>query len=375
VSLATRCSACGTVFRVQKDQLKASEGWVRCGRCGTVFSALEGLFDLEREAHSGPMPLQGSPLVAPPAAASAPTLAPAAVAVPAPAPSPPPSPAPSPAPPPAPHPPALVVPANEGRRARPSGSMPLDETPLRDADADRAADRAASLAPFRALQPSRDEEDDDAQEAASIVEHSGSTTIGDSRPHSDSSFFGPASRPSLPPTSNLPSFAREADGVVHWKRQRPVVRRLTIAAAVALPLLLAAQVVFVHRDLIAARWPASADALRAVCVPLGCTVEAPRVLDAMTVESSGLSRIDGTALYRLQLAVRNRAAWPVAMPAFDLTLTDTRGEIVSRRVLRAADFAGPAPAEIAANAEWSAQATLDVGERRVTGYTVDLFYP
>jgi predicted Zn finger-like uncharacterized protein len=364
MSLATRCSACGTVFRVQKDQLKASEGWVRCGRCGTVFSALEGLFDLEREAHSGPMPLQGSPLVAPPAAASAPTLAPAVVAVPAPVPSPPPQP------------PAPVVPGGEGRRAKPSGSVPLDETPLRDADADRAADRAASLAPFRALQPSRDDEDDDVHEAAtSIVEHGGSHTIGESRPHSDSSFFGPTSRPSLPPTSVLPSFAREADGVVHWKRQRPVVRRLTIAAAVALPLLLAAQVVFVHRDLVAARWPVSADALRAVCVPLGCTVEAPRQLDAMTVESSGLSRVDGTALYRLQLAVRNRAAWPVAMPAFDLTLTDARGEIVSRRVLRAADFAGPAPAEMGANAEWSAQATLDVGERRVTGYTVDLFYP
>lgn len=254
--------------------------------------------------------------------------------------------------------------------------MPLDEAPLHDVDADRAADRAASLAPFRALQPSRDDEDDEAHEAAtSIVEHSGSHTVSDSRPHSDSSFFGPASRPALPPTSHLPSFAREADGVVHWKRQRPVVRRLTIAAAVALPLLLAAQVVFVHRDLVAARWPASADALRAVCVPLGCTVEAPRVLDVMTVESSGLSRIDGTALYRLQLAVRNRAAWPVAMPAFDLTLTDARGETVSRRVLRAADFAGPAPTEIAANAEWSAQATLDVGERRVSGYTVDLFYP
>ena len=53
MSLATRCSACSTVFRVQQDQLKASEGWVRCGRCGTVFSALEGLFDLERESNSG----------------------------------------------------------------------------------------------------------------------------------------------------------------------------------------------------------------------------------------------------------------------------------------------------------------------------------
>ena len=49
MSLATRCVACGTVFRVVQDQLKVSEGWVRCGRCGDVFNALEGLFDLERE--------------------------------------------------------------------------------------------------------------------------------------------------------------------------------------------------------------------------------------------------------------------------------------------------------------------------------------
>ena len=49
MSLATRCTACGTVFRVVQDQLKVSEGWVRCGQCSAVFNALEGLFDLARE--------------------------------------------------------------------------------------------------------------------------------------------------------------------------------------------------------------------------------------------------------------------------------------------------------------------------------------
>ena len=53
MSLATRCTACGTVFRVVQDQLKVSEGWVRCGRCNEVFNALEGLFDLERDAPTG----------------------------------------------------------------------------------------------------------------------------------------------------------------------------------------------------------------------------------------------------------------------------------------------------------------------------------
>ncbi|MEO7338854.1 MAG: zinc-ribbon domain-containing protein, partial [Caldimonas sp.] len=54
MTLATRCTACGTAFRVVQDQLKVSEGWVRCGRCGEVFSALEGLFDLSREEATKP---------------------------------------------------------------------------------------------------------------------------------------------------------------------------------------------------------------------------------------------------------------------------------------------------------------------------------
>jgi predicted Zn finger-like uncharacterized protein len=46
MSLATRCPACHTVFRVVQDQLRVSEGWVRCGQCQEVFNALETLFDL-----------------------------------------------------------------------------------------------------------------------------------------------------------------------------------------------------------------------------------------------------------------------------------------------------------------------------------------
>lgn len=50
MSLATRCTHCGTIFRVVQDQLKVSEGWVRCGRCNEVFNALPTLFDLDTEA-------------------------------------------------------------------------------------------------------------------------------------------------------------------------------------------------------------------------------------------------------------------------------------------------------------------------------------
>ena len=47
MSLATRCTECGTVFRVVEDQLKVSEGWVRCGRCSAVFNALENLCEID----------------------------------------------------------------------------------------------------------------------------------------------------------------------------------------------------------------------------------------------------------------------------------------------------------------------------------------
>jgi predicted Zn finger-like uncharacterized protein len=348
MSLATRCSACSTVFRVQQDQLKASEGWVRCGRCGTVFSALEGLFDLERDSHSGSMPLQQEPVE------PAPRPPPVAVALPPPA-----------------HVDSFADYGDAGTADdaddEPPAQAPVHAEPPHSPQtvaptegfAGSSADQAAAAASFTASYHHEHDDDDD---AALLTEHSGHhTTFDESAPI----YTGPAPL--------APSFVREAERDARW--QRPVVRRLTIAAALALPLLLGAQMALHHRDLLAARWPGSADLLGALCAPLHCSVQAPRSLDAVTVESSGLTRVDGAPLYKLQVAVRNHAAWAVAMPALDLTLTDPRGEVVTRRVLRAAELGSAAPEALAAGAEWSALATLDVGERRVTGYTIDLFYP
>lgn len=65
MSLATRCSHCGTIFKVVQDQLKVSEGWVRCGRCNEVFNALPALFDLDKD----PPPPRPAPVSAPPVSA------------------------------------------------------------------------------------------------------------------------------------------------------------------------------------------------------------------------------------------------------------------------------------------------------------------
>jgi predicted Zn finger-like uncharacterized protein len=43
VNLTTRCTSCGTAFRVQPAQLSARGGKVRCGKCGNVFDGVKAL--------------------------------------------------------------------------------------------------------------------------------------------------------------------------------------------------------------------------------------------------------------------------------------------------------------------------------------------
>ena len=43
MNLTTRCTSCGTAFRVQPTQLSARGGKVRCGKCGSVFDGVKAL--------------------------------------------------------------------------------------------------------------------------------------------------------------------------------------------------------------------------------------------------------------------------------------------------------------------------------------------
>jgi predicted Zn finger-like uncharacterized protein len=61
MSLATRCPACATTFKVVKDQLRISDGWVRCGRCGEVFDATLDLRDAPPDTFSEPVAPPPSP--------------------------------------------------------------------------------------------------------------------------------------------------------------------------------------------------------------------------------------------------------------------------------------------------------------------------
>jgi predicted Zn finger-like uncharacterized protein len=389
MSLATRCTACGTVFRVVQDQLRVSEGWVRCGRCQEVFNAREGLFDLDRE---GLVPARAA---GDSAAAAAPPPAPAIAAS---------SPAPTAA-------------AGDELGASVSGHVPLEaatETAISIArftsqpvDAGGAAtQRDSAPAPLAgdtgepasssAFHPSSEPASSisDTADSAETSDETNGSDFADARFNtalleSDSVLDGtavgasPAAAAAAATTvgdgvdvavAEELSFLQQAEREALW--QQPGVRRAMMMITGVLVVSLAVQVAVHFHDSIAARWPASHGTMELLCAMAGCEIEPPRRLEAISVDSSGLQRVgeadaDG---YRLSLSLRNSADHAVLPPTIELSLTDANGQLISRRVLAPSDFAF-APAALAPHGETPLQAVLLTGGERISGYTVEVFYP
>jgi predicted Zn finger-like uncharacterized protein len=359
MTLATRCPACGTVFRVVADQLKVSDGWVRCGRCAEVFDASSSLIDLEAP---------GSAIVAPPAAAAAVT----GVVAHAPAPA-----ANDEAP------PAAAAPTDEASPAAHAGAAQPAGRPVPAAASwsdETTMAREASSSGEIAARPPRPSDAASAAEAANPEAADAGAAPADRLPADAAGAMGttagPPPPPSQPPPTEteppVPGFVRRAERADRWRSPRR--RALLAVLALLLAAALAAQIGLHYRDRIAATWPATRPWLQAACAMAGCRVEPPRRIEALSVESSALLRVEGTALHRLQVVVRNRAATEVRMPAVELTLTDTLGRPLARRVFDARAL-GVGADRLQPQAEAVMAATLDLSELHVAGYAVEIFYP
>jgi hypothetical protein len=161
-------------------------------------------------------------------------------------------------------------------------------------------------------------------------------------------------------TSAAPAFLQE--GVA------PARRRISVALVLAVLLagiLLVLQLIVSFRTELLARWPGTRPALAALCVPFQCTAGWPTRADLLAVVSSELLAIPGTAALELTAVVRNRGSFRVALPAIEVTLTDTQNRIVARRVF--------APADYLASAGESAE-TLDAGLAPGADYTIKLVF-
>ncbi len=363
-NLATRCPSCGTVFRVVPDQLRVSSGWVRCGRCSGVFDATDALFDTEHGMpvpRLEPMAADGNLQPYPPS-------------------QPPQSPQP-------PHPPLPAVDAAIPATLAPERAGPVAAATHPDIFADPPRHAAAPALRQQIDAPTDDtpagllrapsriaDRPDPVDDDIVIIDHVALPAIvADAEP------LDAGADP-----DDAPAFVRDANRAERWRR--PAVRAASAGVAVLLAVLLAAQAALLWRDTLAAHLPAIAALLATLCRGAGCVVEPLRRIERLSLESSNLARLDapanvaadgaasGEPRYRLDLLLRNRADVALMLPAIDLSLTDARGQLVARRVLRMAELGAPRTV-IDAGRELPLQALLGTGELRVEGYTVELFYP
>ncbi len=433
MSLATRCTACGTIFRVVQDQLRVSEGWVRCGRCAEVFDAREQLFDLDREApppwpptipDAPSLPLRESAFAQEPAlrsshGAAAPSAVPAPQAAPYVQPQSPPHAPPRRLPEPEPAPAWHHDPAPMSRGDAGGTGSGLDV--LASAGAEASVEMGAITAhpggrrePFWEPAPAPVAEPDareDFPEPKGLKFEEPERAAAASRAaaaEAPRSAFG--SEGTLPANQDLgpdvvlsprlksvqldaassaaspaevdgqgcalpsrkPGFLRRAEGEARW--QRPGVRLALVLGSVLLLLGAGAQLTWHYRDALATQSPLARQWLAGACEKLGCQLQPWRRLDAFSVESSGLSEAASGNHYKFSLSLRNKSPWELATPWVELSLNDGSGQVLMKKALRPEDFSNGRPS-MGANSEQALQLVFSTGRQRVNGYTVEIFYP
>lgn len=368
MTLATRCPACGTVFRVVQDQLRVSQGWVRCGRCSEAFNAVESMVDSPTVA----LPEAPSAAVAGSASPAGSSTSDGEVGQPAAAPAPDPFDAAGP-----PMPDAMADPPAAAQAEAPAGQAPpMIEWPagLALIASDGGVGTQALLDRYDAERIEPSLEPDEAPPAGAAEAH---TTQARSSNHPGrTATQAPEPDPigddtdTAPPPA--PSFLVRAERAERWRR--PGVR-LALGLLVLIGTLgLAGQVIHAWRDRAAASFPPLRPLLHQACAALGCRIDDFRQIEALSVESSGLVRVEGSPVYRLSVTLRNRAAVEVAAPALDLTLTDAQGRQIARRVLQMSDLHLPLRT-LKPGSELPILVPLGIGAAVVSGYTVEIFYP
>ncbi|MFY7867817.1 DUF3426 domain-containing protein [Roseateles sp.] len=399
MSFATRCTACGTIFRVVEDQLRVSEGWVRCGRCAEVFDAREQLFDIDREAPPA-WPAQ-SPAPAPVTAEAPPSVKdwhdePS-------------------------------EPTQHSRHPSPAPQEPHDswqpsqdpEPEIRVASKARpsefaaapASDDALALDPIRVeearidsrldsrLEPQWVPEDAQAPAPTPVTTPSrnieapqvGAIEMGDGpdvmlspslmKASTAKAEPGEALNPPSKPASNkdaeaksspVPEFLRTKPSQSFWRR--PAVRAGLSVTGLLLTALLSLQATLHFRDALAAQQPALRPALSSLCRMAACELQAWQHIESISVESSALNLAGPDNHYKLLVGLRNKGSAEVATPWVELSLTDASGTVLAKRSLRPTDLHAQ-QATLPAGSELNLQTLLSTGTLKVSGYSVEIFYP
>lgn len=321
MALATKCPQCGSMFRVVADQLKLRGGLVRCGQCRTVFDAIGSLAYLEDAAlaATGPVEPRKESEAAPVTPIEAPTPA--------------------------------ARPPSPGRK-RASEAPDRRPRALGPATTLRITPGLAPVATVsRTLQARPEPEGSGRATRPAQIEGLAALAAGvptlmatETQPRSGETVAAldgieviempPLEQAVEPaPAQEEPAFVRAAE--------RPARRGFSIVfggGTLLLALLAAMQIAVVYRADVLARWPGARPSLVQLCQAFGCTVGWPTQPDQLAVIGSELQAIAGTEVLELTAVIRNRATFTQALPALEVTLSDTLNRPVARKVITPADY-------------------------------------
>ncbi len=304
MALAARCPHCRALFRVIADQLKLRGGLVRCGECRKVFDAIGSLIYVDdhallRVTEDAPLGGAAHPGPAAPVQAARAATAPAPVAQPR----------------------EPVAPAEQAARAR-----VVERGRRKRAVAEEGAELSVPTLfgvneQFVPMPGPLDSEPGAARRREPYIDMLGRDD--GSPPETDAEGLEAAT----------PSFL-SAQGQRLQRRRR----RILAAACVPLALAAAAQFALALREDALEAWPSLRPLLVRACDVYGCSVDWPAHADLLTIVGSDLAAVPGTDVIELNAAIRNRAPFTMALPALEVTLTDTQNRTIARKVFLPADY-------------------------------------
>lgn len=363
MSLATRCTHCNTAFKVVQDQLKVSQGWVRCGHCNQVFNALEEMFDTEQDSVWSPSMLSGDFAIEDEQA------------------------------------PATAAPAAATNTAIPSRQDDDDafelEFPNAQPDTTPAPEPAPAPEPEPAEAPATPELPAAPAEPAkpvwsNLMAPADPGVLERSLPPPSQRRGRPGTRGRAPSRKQAaPGFVKQAEKQAVWRH--PLMRATLSLLALVLLALLAMQAMHHWRNTLAAHYPTTKPLLEHWCSAAGCRIDAPMDLEALSVDSITVVKTDslGDDRYQLTVIIQNRADIDLQWPMLDITLTNSSGEVLTRRNL-SASTALQVPVTDDHNrsptTSWAVSPTAQPGatalqwqlrapDLQLSSYTAELFYP
>lgn len=376
MALATKCPQCGALFRVVADQLKLRGGLVRCGQCRAVFDAIGSLTYVDDSALAQTRTVSAltQPLIKP-----MPSPTPRAPRTEATAPTPTRR-GPRTRPPPTtigeskqalgPVTTLRIAPTAPATLANPAlrRAAPLPATrPVRNERTEDEAKRRSRIKRERALQEQAESVEGvptliapggrEQVNAASIVDGIEVIELAALPTETEAQPVRPTHQPVL---EEEPEFIRS--------RAVPERRGFSVVfggGTLLLFVLIIVQLAVIFRAELLARAPQARDALVQLCGVFGCTVGWPTQVDQLAVIGSELQAIPGTDVLELTTVIRNRATFKQALPAVEVTLTDSRNRPIARKVFSPADY-------LAAAGEPSSR--IDDGFASGSDYTIRLFF-